>query len=159
MHSLIPYTSRRGIPSPKKNSNVSFEIGAAFTPERIGGAGVVLRDGTANAIGAWFRAELSPGVSLSTSPGSPRTSWSIFKLPLDPPIACKAGAPVELEIRPRVVTNHATWTWSAQVGPELRRTDAMRPVLARPQAPVALPEAHSLAAARKSGAARRRRRS
>lgn len=71
------------------------------------------RDAELSALAAWFEAELSPGVVLTNAPGAPKTSWLQLTLPLDPPIAARRGAVLEVELMPRVTGGRSLYRWSA----------------------------------------------
>jgi len=61
----------------------------------------------------WWRAELAPGVVLSTAPGAPRTHWEQLYFPLLTPIAAKAGETVGIALRSRTsfeAGTHVAWT-------------------------------------------------
>jgi precorrin-6B methylase 2 len=80
---------------------------------------------SANAIVAWFRAELSPTVSLRSGPGPQSPSWAQIVFPIDPSLPLAAGTLATVEVRPRLATDRGTWAWSASCGGETRRGDAM----------------------------------
>lgn len=61
----------------------------------------------------WWRAELVPGVTLSTAPDAPRTHWEQLYFPLLSPIAAKAGETVSVALRSRTSQEggtHVAWT-------------------------------------------------
>ncbi len=61
----------------------------------------------------WWRAELVPGITLSTAPGSPRTHWEQLYFPLLEPLQAKAGETVTVELRSRTSMDagtHVAWT-------------------------------------------------
>lgn len=61
----------------------------------------------------WWRAQLAPGVILSTAPGSPRTHWEQLYFPLLAPFEVKAGETVRLTLRSRTsiaAGTHVAWT-------------------------------------------------
>jgi protein arginine N-methyltransferase 1 len=61
----------------------------------------------------WWRAELVPGVTLSTAPGDPPTHWEQLYFPLLAPIAAKAGETITVSLRSRTSSEHGTdvaWT-------------------------------------------------
>ncbi|MCC7070207.1 MAG: 50S ribosomal protein L11 methyltransferase [Deltaproteobacteria bacterium] len=102
-----------------------FSVGDP-TPRAVGGPTTAQRSGSANAIVGWFESELVPGVSLSSSPDGRPTHWAHLVFPLDPPLALAVDDTVDLEVRPRVITERSTWSWSARVGDTRRAGDAMR---------------------------------
>ncbi len=61
----------------------------------------------------WWRAELTPGVMLSTAPGEPATHWEQLYFPLLAPIEGKAGETVGIALRSRTSLEsgtHIAWT-------------------------------------------------
>jgi protein arginine N-methyltransferase 1 len=74
----------------------------------------------------WWRAELAPGITLSTAPGSARTHWEQLYFPLLTPIAAKAGESGGIALRSR--TAFEAGTHIAWVG---TRTDAKGREIAR----------------------------
>ncbi|MCB9596267.1 MAG: 50S ribosomal protein L11 methyltransferase [Sandaracinaceae bacterium] len=87
-------------------------------------------DGVANAIVASFDVELVPGVTLSTGPTAEPTHWHQIAFPMFPELPVRAGEPVRLRIRPRLVTDRGTWLWSAESGGQVRGGDAMKALTA-----------------------------
>ena len=94
-------------------------------PRVVGGPVLASRAASANAIVGWFHSELVEGVSLSSAPGEDKSHWSNVVFPLDAPLELVAGEQVELAVRPRMITDRGTWSWSARAGSVLRRGDAM----------------------------------
>jgi protein arginine N-methyltransferase 1 len=61
----------------------------------------------------WWRAELAPGVELSTAPGAPRTHWEQLYFPLLSPLEAKPGDTVGIALRSRTSLSagtHVAWT-------------------------------------------------
>lgn len=61
----------------------------------------------------WWRAELVPGITLSTAPDAPRTHWEQLYFPLLSPIAAKGGETVSVALRSRTSQEggtHVAWT-------------------------------------------------
>jgi protein arginine N-methyltransferase 1 len=61
----------------------------------------------------WWIAELTPGVSLSTTPDAPRTHWEQLYFPLLRPIAGQAGEIIGVSLRSRSSMDagtHVAWT-------------------------------------------------
>jgi protein arginine N-methyltransferase 1 len=61
----------------------------------------------------WWRAELAPGVTLSTGPDAARTHWEQLYFPLLSPIVAKAGDTVGIVLRSRTslaAGTHVAWT-------------------------------------------------
>jgi protein arginine N-methyltransferase 1 len=62
----------------------------------------------------WWRAELAPGITLSTAPGAPRTHWEQLYFPLLSPIAGNAGDTVGIALRSRTSLAAGTYVaWTA----------------------------------------------
>ncbi len=62
---------------------------------------------------AWWTADLSPGISLSTAPAAPRTHWEQLYFPLAAPIALSPGQSIALHLRSRSSEaggTHLAWT-------------------------------------------------
>lgn len=102
-----------------------FSVGDP-APRTVGGPVAARCSGTANAIVGWFESELVTGLTLSSSPEGPATHWSQMVFPLDPPLTVVAGEAVDLEVRPRIITDRATWSWGARSQREARVGDAMK---------------------------------
>ena len=107
-------------------------IGREPTPI-VRGRVTVSRDAKLNAVAAWFSAQLSPSVTLSSSPLLPRErralSWANLVFPLDPALAVRENDVVEVEVVPRLITDRGTWSWSAQSPTDIRRGDAMSSIV------------------------------
>jgi SAM-dependent methyltransferase len=68
------------------------------TPELLSGAIVSQRDATLLGLCGWFEAQLTPSVTLSTSPFAKPTHWLQFHFPFRRPLDVRAGEAVEIEI-------------------------------------------------------------
>jgi protein arginine N-methyltransferase 1 len=67
----------------------------------------------------WWRAELVPGIALSTAPGSRRTHWEQLYFPLLEPLDTKAGETVEVKLSSRTSVaagTHIAWTATRRDG-------------------------------------------
>ncbi len=78
-----------------------------------------------NTIGSWFETDLTAGITLSTSPYLPRTSWMNIKFPLIPELTLSADSKLEIEIEPRLGGGRGLWSWTASVGSETRKGDVL----------------------------------
>jgi type I protein arginine methyltransferase len=61
----------------------------------------------------WWEAELVPGVTLSTAPGSPTTHWEQLYFPLLAPLEGKPGESIAIDLRSRTSADagtHVAWT-------------------------------------------------
>lgn len=69
--------------------------------------------GTVYGFATWWRAELAPGIALSTAPGEARTHWEQLYFPLLSPLEMKAGETVAVSLRSRTLQDggtHIAWT-------------------------------------------------
>lgn len=110
---------------------VSLVVGTDALPSRMATSLYAARSGSANAIVGFFQARLSPTVELASGPGPSSPSWAHVVFPLAPDLPLEEGDRIDVEVRPRLVTDRGTWAWSAQrVRPgcanDIRRGDAMR---------------------------------
>jgi hypothetical protein len=69
----------------------------------------VKRDGVLHGIGGWFNADLAPGVRLTNAPPLKTLSWNQAFLPLERPLAVRAGDHLGVEIQ--TSSNAAQWRW------------------------------------------------
>jgi 2-polyprenyl-3-methyl-5-hydroxy-6-metoxy-1,4-benzoquinol methylase len=68
---------------------------------------------TVHGFAAWWKAELAPGICLSTAPDAPRTHWEQLYFPLLTPIEGKAGDTIAVALRSRTTQEggtHVAWT-------------------------------------------------
>jgi len=81
---------------------------------RVEGSAVASRPGTLHGIGGWFRAQLSPGVTMTNSPLSPeRINRRNVFFPLDRPVALAEGDTVTLAMQ--ILTSELLVTWDVEV--------------------------------------------
>jgi SAM-dependent methyltransferase len=66
---------------------------------RRGTAAWTLPGGAVHGLCLWWEADLWEGIMLSTSPLAPETHWEQIYLPLQQPLAAKAGDRLEVELR------------------------------------------------------------
>jgi protein arginine N-methyltransferase 1 len=90
------------------------------------------RDGVVNGLAGWFRAELAPGVWISTAPGAPdRIDREGVLMPLDPMFACRQGD--VLKTRFRALLGDALNVWEAsREGEPVRRHSTWQSYTATP---------------------------
>jgi protein arginine N-methyltransferase 1 len=86
----------------------------------------MVRAATVYGLALWWRAELAPGVMLSTGPLDPRTHWEQLYLPVLAPIELQAGQTLAASLRSTTSFEHGTnVTWTLVVtdraGRELQR--------------------------------------
>ncbi len=103
-----------------------FNVGVDNLPRAMTGTARTTRAAPANAIVAWFSAQLADDVVLASGPGAPSPSWSNVVLPLYPALPVAVDTEVSFEVRPRLATDRGTWAWSASAAGETRRGDAMQ---------------------------------
>lgn len=70
------------------------------------------RAGTVHGIGAWFRAHLTDGLTISNAPPNTVPSWEQGLLPLLEPIEVAEGAPIAVELEVR--DSGAHWAWAIE---------------------------------------------
>ena len=79
-------------------------------------------DGRFNGLAAWFVAELSEGVELSTAPDRPRTHWGQAFLPIDEAIHVTKGAEIRATVHCLPAGPGVSWAeWGVQVGAAERK--------------------------------------
>jgi len=92
----------------------TVELGSDARSARKGEASWKLRRAVSiYGFAVWWRAELVPGVTLSTAPDAPRTHWEQLYFPLLSPIAAKSGETVSVALRSRTSQEggtHVAWT-------------------------------------------------
>lgn len=71
----------------------------------------VTRDGDIHGFGAWFEADLAPGVTLDTSPGAPLTSWRQVLFPLQQPLPVRRGDFLSFSLTPLPMVNGDMFHW------------------------------------------------
>ncbi|KAB2940652.1 MAG: 50S ribosomal protein L11 methyltransferase [Hyphomicrobium sp.] len=87
----------------------SIDFGTDTRSSRKGGASWRIRSATTvYGFAAWWKAELAPGITLSTAPDAPRTHWEQLYFPLLTPIAAKAGDTVAVTLRSRTSAEAGT---------------------------------------------------
>lgn len=90
------------------------ELGADARSTRKGEASWTLKSATTiHGFAVWWKAELVPGVELSTAPDAPRTHWEQLYFPLLEPIAGQSGETLIVSLRSRTSQDggtHVAWT-------------------------------------------------
>jgi len=71
---------------------------------------IVSRDGRFDALGGWFRAELSPGIWMTNGPGGAHINRRQALLAVNPPIAVSPGDRIRAHVRIRPTTSLIAWT-------------------------------------------------
>jgi protein arginine N-methyltransferase 1 len=91
------------------------------------------RDATVHGIGAWFTAEIAPGIPISNVPPTNRSNWNQGFLPIPEPIAVSKGDRLPIEIRSH--QGSARWAWSLGLDTpaELTWTRLLAPLRPPPQ--------------------------
>jgi 2-polyprenyl-3-methyl-5-hydroxy-6-metoxy-1,4-benzoquinol methylase len=90
-----------------------IELGSDARSTRKGEASWKLGEAaTIYGFAVWWKAELVPGVDLSTAPDAPRTHWEQLYFPLLEPIAAKKGEAIGVSLRSRTSLDagtHVAW--------------------------------------------------
>ena len=82
---------------------------------------VITRAGLVNGLAGWFRAELAPGVWISTAPGAPdRIDRQGVLMPLDPPIETTPGDLLRTRFRALLADRVTVWEAGLD-GEQIRR--------------------------------------
>lgn len=84
------------------------------------------RETPINGIATWFQLHLTDDISVCTAPGSAETHWRSMVLPVHPPMHCRAGDALQLELRPRLIRHRGSYRWVARTAEQVRRGDAMK---------------------------------
>lgn len=91
-----------------------IEFGSDARSARKGEASWKLKsDATVYGFAVWWKAELVPGVDLSTAPDAPRTHWEQLYFPLLAPIAAKREETIAVTLRSKTSPDsgtHVAWT-------------------------------------------------
>ena len=92
---------------PRKLARVHFDRSiAALTQEVV----IELEQpGLVHGLGGWFDAALCPGHRLSNAPPNPAPSWKQAFLPLEKPIAARAGD--QLRVKVQCLADESAWRW------------------------------------------------
>lgn len=85
-------------------------------PLRFRGEFRAFRNSTCHGIGAWFEAELAPGVKVSTAPGAVRTVYGQAFFPLLRPLSLHAGDTVELVFAVHPTGHECVFRWGVRAG-------------------------------------------
>jgi len=95
---------------------VIFGTDFSEQPEILSGSvrGEAVKDALVHGIGLWFRADLTPGVTITNSPPNAVPSWEQGFLPLDQPIEVRAGETISFDVSSSA--SGVEWTW--RVGSE-----------------------------------------
>lgn len=71
----------------------------------------IKKTGVLHGWGGWFEAQLSPDISISTSPMMPDTHWKNIFFPSIVPMPVNAGDIIKLHIRAVKMEDHTAWWW------------------------------------------------
>jgi precorrin-6B methylase 2 len=106
----------------------SSAVSAAFptidAPDllRIDGRAAIDRAGTVHGVGAWFTAQMAPGVIMTNAPaGSRRIDRRNVFLPIEHPVAVRAGDDVRIAIRIRPGDRLVSWSIEVRTGDGVSR--------------------------------------
>jgi protein arginine N-methyltransferase 1 len=73
------------------------------------------RHGVVHGFGAWFTAELAPGVTLDTGPHAPLTSWRQVFFPLPQPVPVREGDTLGFDLTSMPMTHGEMFHWKCAV--------------------------------------------
>ena len=71
----------------------------------------IKRTGILHGWGGWFEVQLTPNISISTSPAVSETHWKNIFFPSIVPMRVNAGDVINLQIRSVKRENHTAWWW------------------------------------------------
>lgn len=71
----------------------------------------IKKTGMLHGWGGWFEVQLSPDISISTSPAAPETHWKNIFFPSIVPLRVNAGEAINLHIRAVKMDDHTAWWW------------------------------------------------
>lgn len=95
----------------------SYSVSQAMLPSRASLTFSANRDGSINALSAWFSADFGNSVTLTNSPAAPSTHWSQYLFALKQPVAVTAGTPIFVEFTclPSF-PGYTSQAWSVRIG-------------------------------------------
>lgn len=118
------------------------DLASALTPAQADLDFAITQDTTANALVAWFEAQLSPSVTLSNAPEAPETHWGQLTLPLRgvlslpaqshlyARVACLPREPGLSDLAWAARVNEGPWqSHDTRARPELMPRNASRPAI------------------------------
>lgn len=92
----------------------------------------IARAGSVNGLAGWFRAELAPGIWISTAPGAEeRIDREGVLMPLDPSFACRPGDRLQARFRALLGDDLTVWEASRE-GEPVRRHSTWQSYTAAP---------------------------
>ena len=104
---------------------IDYEVGKPASSLIGKGTIKIRKSATVYGLVGWFEADLAPGVTLSTSPFSPKTHWEQSFLAIPRPIVAKAGQELKVELgvishKDFVNRTHTIveFSWSVGSGPK-----------------------------------------
>jgi protein arginine N-methyltransferase 1 len=71
--------------------------------------------GLSHGFALWFEARLADGISYCTGPGSGDDLYGTAFFPWPEPIACAAGATIDVNLRADLIGGSYVWTWHTEV--------------------------------------------
>lgn len=92
-------------------------------PDALSGQIKAEQAATCYGLCGWFDAELSAGLTLSTSPFAARTHWKQFFFPFDRALELASGEVIDLELRPIQIDGVIAWRWRASTASQKRSGD------------------------------------
>jgi hypothetical protein len=95
------------------------------TPRYLSGTIAPKEATTVYGMCGWFEAQLSPKVSLSTSPFAPPTHWFQFHFPFAEPLEVAANQPVEIDVEIVPQRGQNGYAWRASTSSALREGESL----------------------------------
>ena len=95
------------------------------TPRLLSGTIAPKQDTVVYGMCGWFEAQLSPNITLSTSPFAPTTHWYHFHFPFAFPLEVKAGDPIEIEVEIVPQRGQNGYLWRARTSEGWRAGESL----------------------------------
>lgn len=106
------------------------------TPRLLHGSLVSPEDATVYGVCGWFEADLSPSVTLSTSPFAEQTHWLHFHFPIHRPLDIRAGVPVEIDIKIIPQREQNGYCWRVRTAGAVRFGESLERPKSTPPSPL-----------------------
>jgi len=95
------------------------------TPRLLTGKIAPKEDTVVYGMCGWFEAQLSPNITLSTSPFAPATHWYHFHFPFAYPLEVEAGEAIEIEVEIVPQRGQNGYLWRARTREEWRAGESL----------------------------------
>jgi type I protein arginine methyltransferase len=109
------------------------------TPRVLHGSIVSPQDATVFGVCGWFKADLSPNVTLTTSPFAEQTHWLQFHFPINRPLDIRAGVPVEIDIKVIPQREQNGYSWRVRTAGGVRYGESLERPNSPPLSPTRAP--------------------